>query len=163
MGIFVLERSYKRGLTLQESAKLLPGRLQSSASFRERAHSGVWDTLAGPKLIELEPLSTPYESNLFFQWGCCVVSTHSDFPRCFTPRPAVRSLITLSFTEGGQINTLPLEGAGPPGSVVADEIMRNVWVCFTEAPRRDPCCNAVLFDRPLSAPRHQSSTGKLRA
>lgn len=67
MGIFVLERSYKRGLTLQESAKLLPGRLQSSASFRERADSGVWDMLAGPKLVELEPLSTPHETNLLFQ------------------------------------------------------------------------------------------------
>lgn len=50
---------------------------------------------------------------------------------------------------------------GLPGSVVANEIMRNLWVCFTNTPRCNACCNIVLFDYLLSKQQFQTFAGKL--
>lgn len=90
---------------------------------------------------------------------------HSNFPRCFYPTACCKILHYVIFRgRRHDVNKdSPLEVAGLPGSAAANEIMRNVWVCFTNAPRQDPCCNVVLFDCPLSRQGHQSSTGKLRA
>lgn len=90
---------------------------------------------------------------------------HSNFPRCFYPAACCKILHYVTF-RGRRCDVTrdpPLEVAGLPGSVCANEIMRNVWVCFTNAPRREPRCNVVVFDCPLSRQGHQSSTGKFRA